>query len=213
MALASLDDVKRVLRLTDADTNRDAQLRGALDAVESWAERRLWNTSRAGSQVETYHDVFEDAALTLPAADVVVTKVKVYEYPGSVGAPLSPVSLAHGTGYDVTADGRLLLRADLTVTPFEGAVAQRPLRCYARVEVFYEGTGVVPRALTEGIAFLAAGYWQDGPRALTGLTGERIGDYSYTAAGNTAGDEEPDFVARALFFLEDFLRHGRVAVT
>ena len=213
MALASLDDVKTVLRLTDVDATRDAQIQSSLDAVDSWAETHLWRISRIGAQMETYYDVYEDATLHLPAADVTVTVVRVFEYPSSSGIPLSPIELGLGSGYDITDDGRLLLRPTLLVSPFEGATAQRHLRVYARVEVHYEGTGVVPRAITEGIAFLAAGHWQDGPRALQGLTSERIGDYSYTLGDVGKDGGTSSFEARALFFLKPFLKRQRVAVT
>ena len=72
---------------------------------------------------------------------------------------------------------------------------------------------MVPRAITEGIAFLAAGHWQDGPRALQGLTSERIGDYSYTLGDVGKDGGTSSFEARALFFLKPFLKRQRVAVT
>jgi hypothetical protein len=210
-ALASLEDVKRILRLTDDDPARDAQLRAALDAVESWAEDAI--TIREGPQVDVHLDVHEDATLFLPGGDVVVTLVRVFEYPGQVGQLLSPVDLEFGSGFDVQGD-RLVLRPITTTEPFEGAVASRLLRTYARVEIFYEGTGVVPKRVTEGIAFLAAGYWRDGPRVLKGIKSERIGDYSYALdTGTSESSEEAPFVARALWLLKRDLRRGRVRVT
>lgn len=216
MALASLDDVKRVLRFTDSDPQRDAQLQADLDAVESWAEMHLWRLSQIGAQVETYFDIPEDATLHLPAADVTVTLVKAFEHPSSVGVPLSAIELGLGHGYDISADGKLILRPILTVSPFEGATAQRRMRTYARVEVHYQGTGVIPQAVTEGIAFLAAGYWQDGPRALSGLRSEKIGDYSYSLGGGSSSsvsEDTPSFVTRALWLLTPFLKRQRVSVT
>jgi hypothetical protein len=211
--LASLADVKSVLNIPDSDTSRDARLRQCLAAVQSWVEPRLTKLTAAGQQCATYWDVPEDATLHLPANDVTVLKVRVFEYPSSYGVPLSPVELGLGHGYDLTDDGALFLRPTLSVSPFEGATAQRRLRQYVRVEVHYLGTGVVPRAVTEGIAFLTAGYFMDGPRALKGITSERIGDYSYTLGGSV--DEKtglPSFVARAAWLLEDFMRKNRVQV-
>lgn len=212
---ASLEDVKRILRIPadSVDEERDNQLRGALDAVNSWAEGAL-TISKDGPGLEVYFDIPEDSTLKLPAADVTVTTVKVFEYPSAFGIPLSPIELGLGHGYDLTTSGLLILRPTLFVSPFEGATAQRRLRTYCRVEVNYIGTGVVPRRVTEGIAFLAAGYWQDGPRALTGLTSEKIGDYSYTLGGaNDGNDMEPSFVQRAKFFLGNDFRRQRVFVT
>ncbi len=214
MALASLADVKRVLRIPAAsvDTERDDRIRAALAAVESWADTRLWHISAEGEQLEVFWDIPEDATLHLAAPDVTVLKLKVYEYPSSAGVPLSPVELGMGHGYDLSDDGRVFLRPTLTVSPFEGASAQRRLRVYARVEVYYEGTGVIPRAVTEGIAFLAAGHYADGPRALKGLTSEKIGDYSYNLGALKSDSGEPSFVDRALFFLGPYMRKQRVAV-
>jgi hypothetical protein len=214
MPFATLDDVKRILRISDTNTARDAQLRASLDAIESWASTKTWKIPKEGPNIETYFDIYEDAAIELPGRDVVVTAVKVYEYPSSAGIAISPVSLGLGHGYEITGDGRLLLRPLLDISPFEGAVARRFLRCYSRVEVFYNGSGAVPRALTEGIAFLAAGHWQDGPRALSGLSGEKIGDYSYTLrVRESAVSDNPSFIARAEWMLSPFLKNSRVTVT
>jgi hypothetical protein len=153
----------------------------------------------------------------MPASDGIVTLVRVFEYPSSVGIHLSPLTLGQGHGYDVMAEeGAVILRPTLDVSPFEGATAQRRLRLYSRVEVHYDASGVIPPALTEGAAFLAAGYFTDGIRALTGLTSERIGDYSYTIGSGGAGaseDRTPSYVRQALMFLDDFLRSSHVAVT
>lgn len=214
MAYASLDDLKRVLRIPSDSVNedRDAQLRGALDAVNSWAEDAL-TISKDGPGFEMYFDVSEDASLKLPAADVVVTTVKVFEYPSSFGVPLSPIELGLGHGYDLTSTGLLILRPSLFVSPFEGASAERRLRQYSRVEINYIGTGVVPRRVAEGVAFLAAGWWQDGPRVLQGLTSEKIGDYAYTIGGaNDSNAQDPGFVQRAKFMLGRDFKRQRVTV-
>lgn len=213
MAFASLDDVKRILRITDTDDERDAGIQGALDAIDAWALRRLPDFTLEGAQMEVYFDMPEDATLRLPADDIVVTEVRVFEYPSSGGVPLSPIELGLGHGYDIDNRGNLMLRPTLFVSPFEGAGAWRKLRVYHRVEIHYTATGIVPRDVTEGVAFLAAGYWKDGPRALQGLTSERIGDYSYTL-GNTGGAAgEPEYVGQARFFLGPYLRlGGRVTV-
>jgi len=211
-ALASPADVKRQLRIADDDTSQDAAISAALAAVNSWASQLKWKFAAEGPQMETYFDVNEDATLWLPAPDSVVTKVKVYEYPSSYGIPLSPIELGLGHGFDLTDDGALILRPVLQISPFEGATAQRRLRAYSRVEVHYIGTGVVPKAVSEGIAILAAGFYTDGPRALKGLKSERIGDYSYTVGSGSAQDEMPEYQARAMWLLKPFLHRMRVRV-
>ena len=210
MVFASLQDVKRILRLTDTDTDRDAQIQAALDAIHSWAEAKI-EISKEGANVEVYFDVSEDATLHLPAKDCVVTLLKVYEYPSSAGVPLSPIELGVGTGWTQDDQGQIKLRPTLEYSPFEGAQARRRLRAYERVVVHYEGTGAVPRAVTEGVAMLAAGWWQHSPIALSGLTSERIGDYSYTLEGKTSA-EAPVYVRRGMWLLRDFLRKSHVSV-
>lgn len=215
MAFASINDVKRILRIDPeiVDIERDKRLRQAIRAVESTMLPRLKKLDLPGDQMETFFDIPEDHTLRLPADDVTVTKVKVYEYPSSYGIPLSPIELGLGHGFDLTDDGAVILRPTLSFSPFEGATAQRRLRAYARVEVHYISTGVIPSAVTEGIAFLAAGWYQDGPRALSGLTDEKIGDYSYHLGG--AVDEQtgmPNFIARAMWMLDPYMRKSRVQV-
>jgi hypothetical protein len=208
-SLASVDDVKRILRVSDDDPVRDARLRAALEAVESVLSKRI-TIPASGPQMETYWDIPEDHTLTLPASDVTVTLVKVFEYPSSFGIPLSPIELGLGHGYDITGEGQLILRPTLNVSPFEGAIAQRKLRTYNRVEVYFIGTGVVPAGVTEGIAFAAAGYDTDGPRALVGLTSEKIGDYAYTVKPAGTTEEPASYISTAMWFLTPFFRKARI---
>jgi hypothetical protein len=212
-ALASLADVKRIMRLDDVNAARDDKINAALRAIEAWAALRLKGLADAGPQAETFFDIYEDATLPLPARDAVVTKLKVYDYPSSQGIPLSPIELGLGHGYDIT-DSEVILRPVLGVSPFEGAQASRRTRCYSRVEVFYIATGVVPADVTEGIAFMAAGYYQFGPTILQAIRSERIGDYSYTVDVNQDPNTGmPFYVSQALFFLTPHMRKSRVSVT
>lgn len=215
MALASLTDVKRILRIppTSVDAERDANLRAALDAIESWASRSLKGLTASGSQVETYFDIYEDATLHLPGDDIVVTKVTVWLYPSSEPVDWFAADTTGGPRYQVTDDGKLILRPVLNMNSDAGRTL---LRCYERVDVFYEGTGVVPRGVTEGIALMAAGYYSEGPQILRNVKSEKIGDYSYTlndqhdAGGNAT---TPAYASRAAFFLNPWMRRNKVAVT
>ena len=211
MALASLDDVKRILRFTNDDDVRDAQLQAALDAVESVMEPKLKGIGRSGSLSADFFDVREDATLHLNDPSAVVTLVEVFEAPSVSGVPLSPISLGVGEGYDVTDEGGVLLRPVLTFQPFEGALASRLVGYYSRVTVHYQGSGQVPAAVTEGVAYLAAGYWKDGPRALSGIKREKIGKYEYELQ-NASTNDDPSYVPRAMWFLDDYLAKQRVTV-
>lgn len=211
--LASVADVKRILRIpaSSVDAARDARISAGLEAIEAWAINRI-EVGKEGPQVEVYRDIREDATLHLPASDVVVTAVRVFE--ASDDALLTPADLSGGQGYELDDEGRLILRPVLNYSPFEGALAQRSARWYKRVEVHYIGSGVVPKDVTEGIAFLAAGYYEHGPKILSGLTSEKIGDYSYTIGGGSggSGDEDMPFLGQAMFFLRDHVKKSRVAV-
>lgn len=213
--LADVADVKRILRFTDTDTDRDAQLQASLDVMQVVARRMLpKNLGRSGSLMEVWFDVPEDSTLRLPDSSAVVTMVKVFEYPSAYGVPLSPISLGLGHGYDQDDQGNLMLRPTLFVSPFEGASAVRRLRSYSRVEVNYIGDGAIPKDVTEGVAWMAAGYWKDGPRALQGLTSEKIGDYSYTLDNTGGTSSMPEWYTQAMFFLADYMkRRSRVTVT
>ena len=215
MALSSLEEVNRILGFTTGDNpTRDTKVRAELSAVESWAETALWKISVEGPNVEVYYDVVEDATLFLPAGDITVTKVKIVPYvAGDDGFYFIYInsSSSTGQGYDLDDQGRLMLRPMKTFAPFDGARANRLLITYARVEVHYEGTGVVPRAVSEGIAFLTAGYHAYGPKALAAIKSERIGDYNYTLGGIGPGEELP-YMQQAMFFLKRFIKTQRVRV-
>lgn len=215
MALASLNDVNRILgHTTGEDTSRDDKVRAALEAVESWAETALWKISAEGPNVEVYFDIKDDATLYLPAGDITVTKVKIIPRASGNDAfywIYVASTSSTGQGYDLDDQGRLMLRPMRSVAPFEGAHASVYGQTYDRVEVHYEGTGIIPRAVTEGIAFLTAGYVAYGPQALQNVKSERIGDYSYTLGGVGNNDELP-YMTQALFFLKPHMRTQRVRV-
>lgn len=213
--LASLDDVNRILGYTTGDDEaRDSKIRAELAAVMSWADTALWKISVEGENEEVYFDVYEDATLYLPAGDLTVTKVKIVPYSaGDDSFYFVYVNSEAGNlgGYDLDDDGRLMLRPQRTIQPFEGARGDRIMRTYSRVEVHYIGTGVVPRGVTEGIAFLTAGYHTYGPQALSNFKSEKIGDYSYTLGG-LGVDEELPYMRQAYFFLKPFMRTMRARV-
>ncbi len=220
MAFASVDDVNRVLGYTTGDdTVRDAQLRAKLSAVESWAEKQGWALSERGAQVASFYDVVEDATLHLPVSDATVTKVTVYSSPFIESAR----DLVLGTaspGYELLDDGVVALRPSFWVEPFEGALAARFIRTHSRVDIHYIGTGIVPPAVTEGIAWLTAAYHVQGGAGsalLNGITSEKIGDYSYTrgstSSSSSKSSSDPDYLGEAMWWLRPFMRTSHVAVT
>jgi hypothetical protein len=220
MAFASVDDVNRVLGFTTGDDPaRDAQLRAKLSAVESWAVQQGWALSQRGAQVESYYDVVEDATLHLPVQDCVITKVTVFSSPFVESAR----DLILGTaspGYEILDEGTIALRPSLWIEPFDGAWASRFIRTHSRVDIHYIGTGIVPPAVTEGIAWLTAAYHVQGGAGsalLQGITSEKIGDYSYTLGSKTSSGSSssagPNYAQEAMFWLKPFMRTSHVMVT
>lgn len=212
-SFASVDDVNRILGFTTGDDEaRDAKLRAALEAVESVMEGKL-RPFTTGNAVAVHRDIPAGSSIGLPGPEVTVTAVRI---DGSFVED-----------YDVT-DGSVILRA-LWLWPYsaDGWSARgdgppiygaplmgTPERVYRTVEIFYTGTSVIPKAVTEGIAFLAAGYHAHGPAILGGLYSEKIGDYSYTrSAPRAQPGQAPEYVETAMFFLKDFFKGARVSVT
>lgn len=213
MAFANLADVKIALRIksSDQDTDRDAQLQASLDAVDAWARKWFPLADVSGAKTVKFFDIYENATLRLPTRDCTVTAVRVFPYPSS-GFDFGVLNLTEGNGWEVDDRANLILRPVMSFQPFEGALATRTLRSYGRVEVDVTLTGTVPADLKEGIAFLAAGYWKNGPAILADLMMERIGDYEYRKHPKTDG--EPDYVGQAMFFLKPYLSdRARVSVT
>ncbi len=210
---ASLEDVKRALRIAEdsIDEARDAQLRASLAAVESRFEPLLRHLTKSGLAVEAYFDIAEDATLRLPSQDATVLKVRVFT-PDAIDMR---VSMDGTPGYEVTDNGEVILRPGIGVSPLPGASATRYLRHYGRVEIYYESTGVVPRAVTEGIAFLTAGWFTDGPRTLKSVVQEKIGDYSSTLEGIPGTQQwatQRSYVQQGMWMLDPYLRRSRVQV-
>ena len=213
MALATLADVKRVLHITDVDEARDADITSCLVALSDWVKQVLRAEYDATSTVRTvkYYDVHEDAALAVPVAESAVNAVRVYLLADAVASALTV-----NTNYEVK-DGRTVrLRPPTTSTPFEGATAGRLFDTYARVEIDYTPPGTVPASVRDGVAMLAAGWWQSGPQLASGVTSERIGDYSFSTrrsvSSDGGADAVEDFWSAGMKLLHPWIRSS-VAVT
>ncbi len=216
-SFASLDDVNRILTFTTGDDPaRDAQLQAALEAVESAMTSRL-RSFTTGDAVAIHHDIPAGSTIGLPGPEVTVTAVRVqgsftedYDVSGSAvilrPQTLWPNEFAGWQGD--TWDGPRLDAA------FDQPMLGYPERVYRTVEIFYTGTSVIPKAVTEGIAFATAGYWKHGPAILGGLYSEKIGDYQYTrSAPRAQPGQAPEYIETAMFFLKDYFKGARVSVT
>ena len=214
MALATVEDVRRMLKIAESsvDDERDRQLASSLEAAESWVHVRLRQRfdQETGDTYSVY-DHRETDEILLPRIGCVVTAVRI-----ALGDELSEVPTNDSTTlttdqYDVI-DGMngaraIRLRAGLLYQPFEGATAERMPRVYRKVEIDWEPpTGdLVPAAVRDATALLAAGMWKAAPRLAGGMKSEKIGDYSYTL-DDLRGEEGSDYWSQAMRMLRPFIR-------
>jgi len=216
--LASISDVRRVLRITSVDANQDAQLTAALDTAEDWFRLRArsrYNVS--GPSTAKFHEVSEHAVLHLPVKNSTVTAVRV-------GAP-GFLRTLDSNEYIVMDDERIRLRSGF-YWPTDGQLSVEESRASASntvvevVEVDYTPPATVPATVRDGIARLAASLWLStggGELGVSGITKEKIGDYSYeigllnVGGGNVTGSAD-DMKADAMQLLRPHIG-ARVSVT
>lgn len=192
MALATLDDVKRKLRIreSDMDEERDNWLQDELDSAIAWVERIIgpdWVATTGGTK--TYYDVREDASLLLPQEGCTVNSVTVSYWVDILFSTTNTNVLVANTDYTIDDDNRVLtLRPVMTEWIFENAYGSRMARVFRSVEIDWDArTDDVPTPLRDAAAIMAAGQWLSGPRLAAGLTGEKIGDYSYQSRQPSGG--------------------------
>lgn len=215
MALATVQDIKRVMLIEDSNQARDAQLAAALEAAESWfLKRSRVQYDASGVQTATFFDINEDAAIHLPVEGATIEEVRIEGYATTVDQ------------WTYDGEHEIRLRPYLLVEPFEGAVGRRFLRVLQKVEVDFTATSNVPAAVRDGVARLAGWAWATGPRqgatsgTVTGaIKSENLGGYSYTLetasqiAGGSMSGKKDDPLGDALVLLRPFLRKPRVSVT
>jgi len=216
-SLATIDDVKRKLHISasSVDYERDSWLQDELDTAAEWfnrVARQRWDAGTGG--VATYYDVLETDALELPQEGCSVTQVQVVLAVNNVIAPIFSSTLTPDE-YDVSDDGRVLRLRPITVWQvFENAWAYRQPRRYRFAQVSWEPSNAdVPTPVRDGVAMLAAGQYVSSPRLASGLTSERIGDYTYQIRPTGSGSfipgqpaSEPDgFVTEAMRLLRPYM--------
>lgn len=214
MALATVEDVRRMLKIPESsvDDERDRQLADALDAASSWVSNRLrqrYDESTGGTY--TAYDHLETDEILLPRVGCTVTEVRVTLHDDSY-LTLGDAHVLTSDQYDVieglNGNDIIRLRPSMTFAPFEGAVAQRYPRLYRKVEIDWEppdSGDLVPAAVRDATALLAAGMWKTAPRLAGGIKSEKIGDYSYTL-DDLKGGEGSDYWSQAMRLLRPFRR-------
>jgi hypothetical protein len=207
MSLASLDDVKRVLGSTDAS---DEAIALYLEGAEAWVKKVYGgNWDEDGGEettlLEEFYHVKQGDSVQLKADDATDVKVRVYVYseydePEEDGAELSE------NAFVLHQDGKVELLFVRYGAP-EGlpeAVAEFMPGEYSKVVVSYTPSGVVPAPVREAVALIAASSVARAGYEAGGLTGESLGDYSYS--------RDPDLAmaipARAKVYLRPYGRRA-----
>ncbi len=184
MALATLNDVKRVLGINLADSSRDAEIQQVLDAIELQLQRRLKFKYDGVESTVRFWNVRDDELLVLPAREVTVSSV--------TGDAIAVTFRQEG---DLI---QLLGAGDWT---------------YDELVVRINGASTVPPDLRLGVALLAVNQLHVG-KVDTGepmIVSENLGDYSYTIKPSELVTEESR-TAAASRLLKPYLRRGVIVV-
>jgi len=189
MALATSDDVRRWLKDPSVE---DKDIAPWLEAAEERVRDRTGlDFEPKDTQVtETHTNVRQGEILTL--RDRGPTEITVAVYPS---ADSDGTEVAEGSGWQLLRRGRLQLlftryELDPGLGGQAGTVEQRP-GWYAKVEVAYKASGLVPARVREACACWAAHMYRTSGLATGGLSSERLGDYSWSRdSGESAVPEQ-----------------------
>ena len=196
--LATIDDVRAVLRLRDPALADDADLARVLAVAASWLEPKLRTSySATGGVIQEFHER-ADEVVRLPVPGAAVTQVAVWYADTS-----APSVLTSGIEYLVTSSGVRLYGQRYPVGDLRYAPVDVGIRSYPRVEVTWTSAASVPEALREGVALFAASLWATLPKLSSGMRSERIGDYSYTLGDKDVDEALPP---KAAALLKPFMR-------
>jgi hypothetical protein len=208
VALATLTDVRRVLRITSDDVLRDA----ALQAAEWFRARSGWQYDEDGSGTAKFYAVPSGAAMRLPLAPATVAAVRIAPA-GTPDALWDEQFTELDTDHWQLQGGRTIRLRDWRSIGMWGSTYTT-----YDVEVDYTAPALMSRSVRDGVARLAAADWMGtggGGDAVTGITSEKIGDYSYTIGSASGASDVVDagqLRSDALRILRPFLGRG-VSVT
>jgi hypothetical protein len=212
MALATLTDVRRVLRITSDDVLRDAALQAALDAAEEWFRARSgWQYDEDGNGTAKFFAVPSGGSVRLPLAPATVLAVRIAAA-GTPDALWDEQFRELGTDHWQLQGGRTLRLRDWRSVGITGGT-------YSTwdLEVDYTAPTLLSRTVRDGVARLAAADWMGtggGGDVVTGVTEEKIGDYSYKIGTTSQADviDAGQLRTDGLRILRPFLGRG-VSVT
>jgi len=175
MALCDEDDIKRWLK---DDSVEDSDLTEWLEVAEERVQDYTGRTFASGSQTEYFFNVRQGAILHLKNLNPSSLTVTLYAAAGSDG-----VEVDENSSWQLLNRGKLQLffaryEIDSGLGGQGGTIQRRP-GYYAKVKVEYTGSGTVPASVREACACIAAHMYRTCVLEVSGLTSERLGDYSY----------------------------------
>jgi hypothetical protein len=188
MPLATTADVKRWLK---DPTVKEEDLASWLEVAE---ERVRDYTGLAFADedeelTETFTNVRQGSILNMRdrnPTDVVITAYLTSDLE-ELGS-----EVIEGVGYQMLERGRVQLiysRYESDVGLGGGTVERQP-GYYVRVVVAYVASGVIPASVREACACWAAHMYKTSGMATSGLSSERLGDYSYSVNASESGVPE-----------------------
>jgi hypothetical protein len=185
---ATAADVKRVLGMAEDDVSRDTEITAALEAASEWIGRRIRKRYAAGSYVQSFWDVRDDALLQLKDEAAAVTTVVADE------AVLTEWVLVGGVAVRLPGDGTIY---------------------YSLVSVTYVSAATVPKPIREATAMFAAKIMPPKP-TVTGETPQvlekKIGNFSVKFAKAVEEVEESGWTGETIEVLLKPYRRPRVRV-
>ncbi len=200
---ATLDDVKRVMGISDDDESREEEIIAALEAAESWLERKLNRTYQGGTVTTAFYRVRSDSVLRIPDDQGTVLSVT-----DGAGTPL---------GYQQVGRDRVRLSASSGWSSWPSLVDRRTWYI-DEVRVTYTAPAGVPAAIREAAALLAADLVPDvvvtdaEGNVVGNIVSERIGDYQYKVDESSLEAGVSNARTQAMRLLRPFFPKRKVAV-
>jgi hypothetical protein len=200
--IASVADVRRVLRLGPGQVVSDDDLAYILNVAWSYLSPKLPDFSAANG-TETFYEVHAGDVLHLPHDGSSVSAIRGY------GDPRGSATILVTGDFDVLPTGVKLWNRgfglDARYGPFDDTRSR-----WAKVEIDWERGVAVPYAVREAVALAAAGMYELNPKLIKGMRSERIGSYSYTLSDK---DVEGAVPPRVWELLRDYMKRKTVFVT
>lgn len=167
---ATLEDVKRVLRIDLVDTTNDAELTAALEAAEDYVSRKVKTRWLPGTQTIEFYNIADDGLVTIPGEGITVL---------SVADAYGPITdyLVEGNSVRLGfSHGGMSIHETRTFRSY-----------YDKITVTYTSLSTVPAGIRDATALYAAEFYPVPKEEEGNIISEKLGDYSYTRSASETG--------------------------